>query len=108
MKEFTINGTAYKAKEISFNFMCFLEDKDIALEQIDSKPMKFGREYLAFCGNMTSEEAGEEIDKHVINGGDLGDLYAAMADAMEASGFFRAISGETAPEKSTKKKAKAE
>lgn len=106
MNTFVINGKTYKAKDITFNFMCFLEEKDLPIEQIESKPMKFGREYLAYCGGLTSEQAGMEIDEHVINGGELSVLYDAMGEALDNSGFFRAMAnpGKKAPEEQKPKR----
>lgn len=107
MNTFVINGKTYKAKEITFNFMCFLEEKDLPIEQIETKPMKFGREYLAYCGGMTSEQAGMEIDAHVVSGGELSVLYDAMGEALENSDFFRAMAnpGKKAPEEQKPKRA---
>ena len=56
--------------------------------------MSLIRTYLAFCGNITKEEAGKEIEKHLISGGKFTDVVEAMSEQMQDSGFFRAI-GET-------------
>lgn len=88
---FTINNKTYKAKDVTFNFMCLLEDRGLPIDQIDNKPMKVGREYLAYCGGMSSEEAGDEIEKHIISGGNLSGLYDAFTNAISESDFFQAL-----------------
>ena len=97
MNTFTVNNKTYPAKELSFNVMCEFEDRGIQIESMEGKPLKLAREYLAICGDMTSEKAGAEIEAHVVNGGDISTLYDAMSEAMEQSGFFRALA-ETQPE----------
>lgn len=106
MKTFEINKVVYKGKEISFNAMCEFEDHGVSFDEIDKKPMKFAREYLAFCGDMNSAKAGQEIEKHIVDGGDLSGLYESLAEAVETSGFFRAMSGEPAVETETEETAK--
>lgn len=112
MSTFTINNKTYKAKDVTFNFMCLLEDKNLPIELIDSKPMKVGREYLAYCGDMSSEQAGMEIEQHVISGGNLAPLYNAFTTALEESDFFQALGNtqevptETEAEEPVKKRSR--
>ena len=94
IKMFVVNGKRYTAKEFDFNLLCDLEEQGLSLEDIDKKPMSLIRTYLAFCGNITKEEAGKEIEKHLISGGKFTDVVEAMSEQMQDSGFFRAI-GET-------------
>lgn len=110
MAKFTINGKEYESREITFNFMCLLEDRGITLDDIENKPLKFAREYLAYCGRMDSEVAGKEIENHVIAGGNFNVLYDVINEAMAESGFFRAMGEEeeTAPKKKTTAKKTAE
>ena len=99
-KTFTVNGTAYPVKEIDFNFLCDMEDRGITVDDIDKKPMKILREYLSIVGGMTSVEAGKEIEAHVVSGKSLTEAYGALNDAMESSGFFRAMSEQSVEEES--------
>ena len=94
VKVFAVNGKSYKAKEFDFNLLCDLEEQGLSLEDIDRKPMSLIRTYLAFCGNITKEQAGIEIEKHLENGGKFDDVVKAMSDQMQDSGFFRALSQE--------------
>ena len=104
MKTFEINNKTYTGKELTFNAMCFFEDNGVSFEEIDKKPMKFARAYLAFCGNMTPDAAGTEIEQHFIAGGGMDDLFAALEESIETSGFFRALAGLGEPENQTEQK----
>lgn len=96
-KVFNVNGKTYKAKEFDFNLLCDLEEQGLSLEDIDKKPMSLIRTYLAFCGNLTKEQAGKEIEQHIENGGKFNDVVETMSKQMQDSGFFRSLSqtGET-------------
>lgn len=98
MRTITINNKLYKAKEFDFNLLCDLEEQGLSLGDIDSKPMSLIRAYLAFCGEMTKEQAGKEIESHLINGGEFADVIETMSAAMQDSGFFRAIGAKTEAE----------
>lgn len=98
MKGFSINNKVYPVREIDFNFLCEMEDRGISIDNIDKKPMKILREYLAIVGGMTSEKAGKEIEAHVISGQSLTEAYDALNEAMESSGFFRAMSEQNGEE----------
>ena len=112
-KLFTVNEKSYKAKEFDFNFLCDLEDQNLSLEDIDKKPMSLIRSYLAFSAGMTKEEAGKEIEKHLVNGGKFNDIVEIMSEMMQESGFFRSLNKETekgeseTSTKSAKNRAKA-
>ena len=101
VKLFTVNEKSYKAKEFDFNLLCDLEEQGLSLEDIDKKPMSLIRTYLAFCGNITKEQAGTEIEKHLENGGKFDDVVKAMSDQMQDSGFFRALSNRETEEDET-------
>ena len=90
-KIFTVNGKSYKAKEFDFNFMCDLEDQNLSLEDIDKKPMSLIRAYLAFSAGITKEDAGKEIEAHLVGGGKFNDVVEIMSAQMQDSGFFRSF-----------------
>ena len=90
-KLFNVNGKSYRAKEFDFNLLCDLEDQGLSLEDIDRKPMSLIRTYLAFCGNLSKEQAGKEIEAHLENGGKFNDVVEAMSEQMSNSGFFRSL-----------------
>ena len=95
MRTFTVNNHLYQAKEFDFNLLCELEENNLSLDDIDKKPMSLIRYYLAFCGNMSKEKAGAEIEAHVKNGGKFNTVVEAMAEQMQNSDFFQALNKET-------------
>lgn len=86
-----INGKEYTERELDFNMVCDLSDMGINLyaEHISMHPLL--RAYLAICGGISKAEAGQEIQEHVLAGGDLTELQAAFHTAMDNSGFFKAL-----------------
>lgn len=91
MNTFKVNGKTYKQKELDFNAMCDLEQMGGSVTELKSKSMSFMRAYLAFCGNMSEEEAGNEIMAHLKNGGEFDEISKALNEAVKDSGFFRAL-----------------
>lgn len=91
MKSFTINGVSYNAKPFTFNVVCDLEDMGVSLQDMQNKPMSVVRAYFAVCCGKGQDFAGEQIEAHVINGGDFADVIEAMSEEMDKSDFFRAL-----------------
>ena len=100
-RTFTVNNKLYKAKEFDFNFLCDLEDQGLSLEDIERKPMSLIRTYVAFCGNLSKEQAGKEVEAHVMDGNDFSTIVEIMSKEMEDSGFFRALRKKTEAEEGT-------
>lgn len=107
MRTFTLNKVVYQAKKIGFNTICAWEESGISLDQMQTKPMSMIRAYVAYCANRSIEEIGEEIEKHIIGGGDFKDIMDVLGEEMNESGFFQAL-GKNAeaddPKKATKAK----
>lgn len=101
MERITINGHSYPAKELDFNFLCELDEAGIQVTDIGNKIMSVIRVYAAFCMGTSHEIAGNEINQHVINGGELKDVIDVFGEKAENSGFFRAINNKTAQTKTT-------
>lgn len=91
MKTFTINGKSYKAKELDFNGMCELEDFGVSMTDVSGKNLSLVRAYFAFCSGKSAENAGKEIQAHMLGGGKLDELAEIMKDAIDNSDFFRAL-----------------
>lgn len=98
MKTFELNGVTYTARPFSFNMICDLEDFGISLEDAIKKPTALFRIYIAICTGNTLEEAGNLVEEHVVNGGDIADAMKVMTEALNESDFFRSLN------KGTKKK----
>ena len=91
MRTFTINGKRYNAKPFDFNTVCDLEDSGVALTEMKKKPMSMARAYFALCLDGDDKKAGEEIQAHVIGGGNLEEIYTVMGEEMNDSDFFQAL-----------------
>lgn len=90
----SVNGKEYKEAEITFNAVCELEEMGCPLASIKNSSFNVARAYLALCmggGNNAKELAGQEIQKHVIAGGDISGIVEAFGKAIENSDFFQAI-----------------
>ena len=98
MRTFVINNKRYNAKPFDFNTVCDLEDNGVPLQEMTKKPMSMVRAYFALCFNGSKEDAGAEIQAHVIAGGNFNELYQIMGEEMNESDFFQALSKKTAKE----------
>ena len=104
METFTVNGRTVKAREADFNFLCDLGENGIDMGDIGSKPLNAIRQYVAFCMGVSAEVAGNEINQHVINGGNFEEILNVFREKMEDSGFFRAFNQTTTKEAGTTQK----
>lgn len=86
-----INGKNYKVPELTFNAMCELEDMGVSITSLDKKPMATIRGFLALAIGDT-EQAGKELEEHIVNGGKLDDVISDITRAVQDSNFFRALS----------------
>lgn len=91
-RKITINKKSYMALPFDFNLMVELEDMGVNIEDINSKPLKFAREYFALCAGIDKIEAGMEIQKHIIAGGSIDPIANAMKAEIEKSDFFLSLS----------------
>ena len=88
---FTLNGLTVSAREFNFNALCDLDNYGISIQDVGDKPMAFVRAYIALCMNTSLEEAGQNVNDHIVNGGTLDDIFAAINKELENSGFFHAL-----------------
>lgn len=86
----TINGKQYEVAKYNYNTSCALEEMGADINVLMTKPNTLVRAYLAISGGMTVMEAGEEIEKHYMNGGTMDDFVMAMLEEVQNSGFFQA------------------
>lgn len=92
MRTFTVNNKRYNAKPFDFNTVCDLEDNGVSLSQMRDKPMSMVRAYFTLCFGGSKDDAGKEIQAHIIAGGKLEELYKVMGEEMNDSDFFQALS----------------
>lgn len=98
LKTFTVNGTEYKARKVDYNLVCDLDRYGANLMQLATGSGTFGlaRAYLAVCGGMTLAQAGNEIEQHYLNGGEMSVIIDVLAGEMEESDFFQRMLEEMA------------
>lgn len=108
MKTFTINGKEYKAKELTYGDIRKMESFGLNLmtdiTSIQAKVFSYTSGYLAICGGFSLEVADNEMNEHIINGGDFTDISEAFVDSLSNSRFFQAMLN-SATEKTSKKAA---
>lgn len=99
-----INGKEMTAKPIDFNATIELNDLGGDIYSFGTKPLAALRAYLAYCEGVSAEEAGQEIEAHIVGGGDLSDLSTAFMKACDDSAFFKAMitKAKTAEKKQAK------
>lgn len=99
-----INGKEITAKPIDFNATIELNDLGGDIYSFGTKPLAALRAYLAYCEGVSAEEAGQEIEAHIVGGGDLSDLLTAFMKACDDSAFFKAMitKAKTAEKKQAK------
>lgn len=91
MRTFLINNKRYVAKEFTFGAVRQLESYGLSLTDVQNKPMTLAAAYLAFCANINMDAADNEIQEHVIKGGNLDGIFEAVTEAMNESRFFQAL-----------------
>ena len=95
-----INGKEYKNVPITFNVFCKLEEMGVNLHNIEDKLFSSAIAYAVLCMKKPAALAGEEIEKHIINGGSINDIIEVFAKELEKSGFFQAMAKQATEENS--------
>ena len=90
-----LNGRAIRAAEVDFNYVSMLGENNIGINEIGRKQLPALRVYVAHCTGLDVETAGELINQHIINGGDIVDVMTTFGKKCDESAFFRAISSKT-------------
>lgn len=88
----TIDNQTYTAKPFDFDMLCELEGTGVDINNVGKMSMSLIRGYFAVCADISTEEASERIQKHIVSGGKLDDISEAMSKEMDKSDFFRALS----------------
>lgn len=102
MKNVTINGREYDVPELDNNAIIELADNglDIFSKSFKKKStLSAARAIIAWIEGIDVEDAGEEMQNHIVNGGDLQDLLEAFNTAIGESGFIKALMTRAAAEK---------
>lgn len=93
---FTINGKRYTAPKFDFNAVCEFEEAGIPLAEAKNKSTAMIRVYFSLLFDGDKETAGNELEKHMIDGGTLEELADAMTKELQESRFFQAVSKKSA------------
>jgi hypothetical protein len=86
----TINGKKYEVPQMDFNTVVELEENGVSLLAMNEDNPKIAtmlRAFVAWIMNTSAKKAGQEIQKHLMNGGNLVDLITVLTEALESSGF---------------------
>lgn len=90
-KVIEINEKKFKPAELTFNNVVKLEDMGVSLMDTDKHSMALVRGYVALCENISEEEAGNELEQHVIKDGTIESIAECLSEAVNESGFFQAL-----------------
>ena len=87
--KFELNGKGYKVKPMDFNALCFLERAGVDMSSDMETNFNFIRAYMAYCMNVSLDEAGNEIFAHVKQNGwdSLSDIFSNVMEEMNEEGF---------------------
>lgn len=86
----TINGREYEVPQMDFNTVVELEENGVSLLSMSEDNPKIAtmlRAFVAWIMNTSAKRAGQEIQEHLANGGNLIDLVSVLTEALENSGF---------------------
>ena len=103
-----INGKEYNDLEIDFNMVCELNAMGVDVFKYNRSPLSALRAYFALCSGLAEQPAGEELEAHIVNGGDISELSGAFVKHLTESGFFKAMTAKAAQAAEKRSKAKAE
>lgn len=90
----TINGKDYVVPELNNNAICDLADNgfDILSPAFKKKnPMSIARSLVAWIMGIDLEDAGDVLQEHIENGGELAPIIEAFGNAVSESGFIKAL-----------------
>lgn len=103
-----INGKKYEMPELSFDAICELENMGVQLGDMENKPISTIRGFIALAMNCDAQKAGEELQEHLLNGGNINEVLKEVQKAVEKSGFFLALAKVEKAEAAASPKANAE
>lgn len=86
-----INGRTYETVPLNFNTICKMEELGAPVTSIGENLFSVVRAYVSLCMKVSLNRAGEELEKHLIGGGDLKEIVEVFNGEAEESGFFLAL-----------------
>lgn len=91
-----INNKLYDVPQLGFGQMVKMESiSGTSLVTMFQRQQVFilAEAFVATIANCEKEEADRLCEQHVMGGGALEDIYAAFAEAVNESGFFKKVLG---------------
>lgn len=95
----TINGHEYTVPAMDFKSMCKLEKMGINLSEMGNMPMTVMAGFMALAMNASLDEAMDEIQNHIADGGVIDDIATPFNKALEESGFLSGVRGKKSKKK---------
>lgn len=93
-RHIVINGKTVILKPINFAAICELEEYGFSVTGIKDKTFSSIRAGVAYHMGVNPEQAGAEIEAHIMNGGKLADFFPIIETITE-SDFFQALTQNT-------------
>lgn len=93
-KEFKLNGKTYEIEtKIDFGAVCEMEECGVDLIALAQNKQTFSqiRNLVSYFTKLDKEEANEEINAHLENGGKLGDIFVLFQYIGESDFFQKAL-----------------
>ena len=106
----TINDVVYEVPELDFNAVCELQELGVNImnpKAMRRNAVNAARAIVAWIMNTEVEDAGVEIQEHIIGGGSLEVIFEAFSTAVSNSGFFSAMQNRKTPQDHKRKAQKA-
>ena len=97
-KKIKIAGTTYDVPELDFNGVSDLADNGVDLfsPKIKRKSaVSIARAVVAWITDSDLDEAGDILQNHIVNGGDVAEITEAFNEAVEKSNFILALKNRT-------------
>ena len=91
MSSVIINEKEYELPEFNFDAICQLEENGVYLLNMDKENPKIAtmlRGLVAWIIDASPEVASREIQAHIANGGNIGDILNEVTKELGRSGFF--------------------
>lgn len=99
-----INNKKYEVPELTFKHFTEMEEQGFSVIDAFRKQQIFllAMGYVCVVTGKDRDEAERLIEQHVLGGGEIGDIYASFAEAVDRSAFFKKMLGLTNETSNTK------
>lgn len=93
MATFRLANEDITVRPITYEALCVFEQYGVSLLSgtIDDKNFSMLRAYVAYCANVPTRVASDMIERHVMGGGDIQELFKVLIDEVNGSSFFQAL-----------------